>query len=154
MGVKEPDYVMMLMSTYGTIERMGEVKHRTLADNSRVSFQYPELVFNQYKYHHCVDDNNNRRQSPISIERTWDTKYWPNRIFAFLLAVTEVNVNLILMNIYNSEATEQLVFRKLLAQELINNEYLSDSSNNMVVTRSKRRDIAHQLQSLPKHKKI
>ena len=154
MGMKESDYVMMIMSTYGTIEQVGEMKHRTLADNTRISFKYPELVFNHYKYRHCVDDNNNRRQSPISIEKTWHTQYWPHRVFAFLLAVTEVNVNLILMNIYDTEATEQLVFRKILAKELINNDYLSGSSDNVVRTRSRRREIVHQLQNLPKNKKI
>ena len=70
MLMKESDYVMMIMSTYGTIEQVGEMKHRTLADNTRISFKYPEVFFNHYKYRHCVDDNNNRRQSPISIEKT------------------------------------------------------------------------------------
>ena len=82
------------------------------------------------------------------------TQYWPHRVFAFLLAVTEVNVNLILMNIYDTEATEQLVFRKILAKELINNSYLSGSRDDMVRTRSRRREIVHQLQNLPKNKKI
>ena len=42
-AMKEPDYVMMLMSTYGTLERSGGIKAR-IVDGNRVTFQYPELI--------------------------------------------------------------------------------------------------------------
>ena len=45
-------------------------------------------------YQHSVDNHNNKRHSPISLEAVWGTKYWPNSVYSFLLAVTEVNVNL------------------------------------------------------------
>jgi hypothetical protein len=38
-AMKEPDYVMMLMSTYGTLERSGGIKAR-IVDGNRVTFQY------------------------------------------------------------------------------------------------------------------
>ena len=120
--MKEPDYVMMLMSTYGTLQRRGEEKDR-IVDHAKVSFKYPELIFNHYTFRHAVDDHNNRRQAPISIKRSWSTNWWPNRVFAFILGVTEVNVYLALVNIFNCESIEQLEFRKLLAYHLIHNPY-------------------------------
>ncbi len=90
-GFKEPDYIMMLMGTYGTIERVGQEQTRTWKSENaeyRTTFQYPELVHNHFKYRHAVDDNNNRRQAPVSIERTWSTNWWPHQVFAFLIAIT------------------------------------------------------------------
>ena len=57
-------------------------------------FKYPEVVHNHYKYWHMVDDHNVRRQSPISIEESWATCRWPNRVFAFILGVSEANAML------------------------------------------------------------
>ena len=37
-AMKEPDYVMMLMSTYGTLERSGGIKAR-IVDGNRVTYQ-------------------------------------------------------------------------------------------------------------------
>lgn len=128
-GMKEPDYTMMLMSTYGTLERHGDEKHRLLSDGTRVTFRYPELVYNHFKYRHAVDDHNNRRQSPIALEKTWTTSWWPNRVFTFLLAVTEINVLLCLTNMFNEEEMGTLEFRKLLAKQLIHNPYLEDDTD-------------------------
>jgi hypothetical protein len=52
-AMKEPDYVMQLMSTYGTNERVGESKKRAYKINGErreKSFQYPEVVYNHYRY--------------------------------------------------------------------------------------------------------
>ena len=77
-----------------------------------VRFNYPEIVRDRYTYRHTVDDHNNRRKSPLSIEKTWATSYWPNRVFAFLLEVIEVNLMLALTSIYGHEPMEALEFRK------------------------------------------
>ena len=53
--------------------------------------KYPEVIHNHFQYHHAVDDHNAKRHSPISIEVVWATKRWPNRVFCFLLSITEVN---------------------------------------------------------------
>ena len=53
--------------------------------------KYPEVVHNHFQYHHAVDDHNAKWHSPISIEVVWATKRRPNRVFCFLLSVTEVN---------------------------------------------------------------
>jgi hypothetical protein len=64
--MKEPDYVMSLMSTYGTTSP----KHGDTSEKKRYyknargedvtkSFRYPEVVANHYAYRGCVDDHNN-----------------------------------------------------------------------------------------------
>ena len=67
-------------------------------------FNYPEVVGNHFLFQHSVDDHNNKRHSPISLEVVRGTKYWPNHVFAFLLAVTEVNVNLAAQKLWWHEA--------------------------------------------------
>ena len=70
----ESDYTMMLMSTYGTLERVGNNQSWTWkSDNTehQTTFVYPELIQNHFQYYHTVDDHNNRSQSPISLEMTW-----------------------------------------------------------------------------------
>ena len=88
-AMKEPDYTMKAISTYGTNER--NQKHRTRrvykAENKNqvtTSFNYPEVISNHFKFRHAVDDHNGRRHSPICLERVWVTKYWPPRPFPFL----------------------------------------------------------------------
>ena len=50
-GMKEPDYVMMFMTTYGMLGEVGDVKKQHYLEN-RVkhvkTFQYPEVVHNHY----------------------------------------------------------------------------------------------------------
>ena len=129
-GMKEPDYIMKIMSTYGTNEQISS--HETKRDymNSErkkvsVTFNYPEVVSNHFKYRHSVDDHNAKRHAPICLEHVLATKYWPHMPFSFLLAVTEVNVNLAEAFFVRHKAPRpQLEFRKLIAKDLINNEYL------------------------------
>lgn len=97
--MKEPDDVMMLMSKYGTNNR--EEGRSTVREflnpqgqSVRKTFQYPEVVDDHLKYRHSVYDHNSKRHSPISLEEVWGTTWWPNRCFALLLAVTEVNIKL------------------------------------------------------------
>ena len=62
-SMKESDYVMSLMSTYGTNEWCGqEVCHDWKENGIRKSttFQYPEVVDNNFKYRHYVDDHNGK----------------------------------------------------------------------------------------------
>ena len=61
------------------------VKHVT-------TFRYPEVVYNHYRYHDVIDNHNSFRMHPLSMEETWMTMHWPNRVFCFLLAIAMVNV--------------------------------------------------------------
>ena len=157
-AMKEPDYVMSLMSTYGTNLRSGKETCREWVDSDgtkkTTKFNYPEVVGNHFLYRHSVADHNNKRHSPISLEVVWGTKYWPNRVFSFLLAVTEVNVNLAAQYFGGMNQVGQIEFRKLLAKTLIFNSYYDDTTDNTPEKKRKQRDSGHCLITLPRGKKI
>ena len=46
--------------------------------------------------HHAVEDHNNLRNALPSIEDTWATDRWECRLFAFILAISELNAFLII----------------------------------------------------------
>ena len=117
-------------------------------------FNYPEVVGNHFLYRHSVDDHNNKRHSPISLEVVWGTKYWPNHVFAFLLAVTEVNVNLSARYFGGMRQIGQIEFKKLLAKTLIFNSYYDDETDNTPEKKQKQHDSGHCLITLPKGKKF
>ena len=83
--MKELNYIMSLMSTYGATERFGEEKNCSWKEQDGVTktakFKYPEVVHNHYKYRHMFDDHNARRQAPISLEESWATCRWSNKVF-------------------------------------------------------------------------
>ena len=92
--MRDVDYTMRLMTTYGQLMPTAEAedKRRTLQDGSVATFKYTEPFNNHYLYRHAVDDHNNLRHAGISIEETWLTHRWENRVFAFILLITEVNI--------------------------------------------------------------
>eukprot|EP00977_Amphora_coffeiformis_P000513 scaffold130_cov151-Amphora_coffeaeformis.AAC.2 len=120
-AMKEPDYVMKLMSTYGTNERVGKVRMRLTPE--KIEFKYPEVVYNHYQYRDAVDSHNSSRMYPIALEETWKTNRWESRVFAFLLAITEVNCRLAHTNIYGADPISQQDFRRQFAKALIYNPY-------------------------------
>jgi len=68
--MKEPDYVMMLMSTYSTLDTQSRRETSCSwkdADGTvkKKRFKYPEVVDNHFLYHHWVDDHNLWRHAPI-----------------------------------------------------------------------------------------
>lgn len=121
--LKEPEYVMIMMSTYGTPKEVdgASTKQTFMNENSELttkSFKYTEVFANHFKFRHQVDDHNNRSHSPVSLERTWATKYWPHRCFANFLSLTEVNVNLACgYFIEGSEVLPQVEFRHKLNKD-------------------------------------
>lgn len=146
-GMKEPDYVLFFMTTYGTGNWVGVDQIRKIA-NRQVMFKYPKVCHNHYKYCDSVNNHNARRMYPIALEEQWKTSRWPNWVFQFLLAVTEVNCNLVNHHIFEEEPMEQIEFRFSLAEEMIDNPYVGQASP----WRKKRAQddaINHQLVSLP-----
>ena len=93
--MKEPDYVMMLMSMYGSENRMGRNNKREGTCGTMASFQYPEVIHNHFAYCNSVDNHNSRRMHPIAIKEQCRTSRWSYWCFQFLIAVTEVNCNLV-----------------------------------------------------------
>lgn len=157
--MKEPDYITMLMSNYGTIERLGDFRPREWVEDGttrHATFKYPEIVYRHYKNRHQVDNHNNRRHQPISLEEVWGTKHWPHRVFAFLLAVTEGNM--FLMNkTLNAQAEDSiLAFRRSFAAELLNNPYKQKEAPLSATKGKRKRTVqeAHDKVSLPRGKKF
>ena len=154
-AMKEPDYVMSIMSTYGTNQRTGKETQRELVGGGRKKFSYPEVIGNHFLYRHSVDDHNNKRHSPISIEEIWATKWWPNRVFAFLVAVTEVNVSLGMVEFCDHAQTSQIEFRKKLEEALIYNEYYNEIEDKTPEKKAKKqRTSPHCYCTLPRGKKF
>ena len=102
----------MLMSTYGTQERMGNEKYCKLTDGSIRTFKYPEVLHNHFRYQHLVNDHDSRRHQPISLEVLWATQEWSRRPFVFLLAMMEVNVKLASEYFGGHEDKGMIVFHK------------------------------------------
>ena len=149
--MREPDYVMKLMSTYGTLDTDENSKlnkrtftSRTTKQPTTASFKYTEVFNNHFKYRHCVDDHNHLRHSVPSIEGTWVTSRWACRVFSFILAISEVNTYLAFKYFIwggkdeneedgNSEKGKVPTlheFRRKLALELINNEFLPQTQDS------------------------
>jgi hypothetical protein len=142
-AMKEANYVSSFMTTYGTVNRCGKVNVRTYKDttsgqNKTVKFQYPEVVHNHFQYRDAVDSHNRKRMDPIAIEEQLKTNRWQYRVFQFILAVTEVNVNLCLCHFYHEPAQTQIDFRYELGMELINNDYLENKEEKKKYTVKKR----------------
>ena len=118
-----------------------------------ISFRYPEVVHNHFLYHHAVDDHNGMRHSPISLEVVWATKRWPNRVFAFLMSITEVNCYLA-KSYFTRKSESMLDFQKSLSHQLIENDYFDQEAESQChrSTRIQER-IGHGLRSLPPFKK-
>jgi Transposase IS4 len=103
----------------------------TQGTTEKLEFQYPELISNHYKYRGLVDSHNAQRQAPISLEETWATKSWSNRVFAFLLAVSEINVYLSYKFFNNNKEKEYkgiLEFQKDFAEMLLYKKYLVEEA--------------------------
>ena len=113
-------------------------------------FNYPEVVGNHFLYQHSVDNRNNKRHSPISLEVVWAMKNWPNRVFSFLLLVTEVNVNLAATYFCGQNQMGQVEFHKLLAQNLIYNTHYNEITDKTPDKKRKQCETGHFLITLPK----
>jgi Transposase IS4 len=148
--MKEPDYVMKLMATYGTNKEIESLSKRTVPnDNTRttrtVSFHYTELFANHFAYRNAVDAHNQLRHQPISLEVIWATKRWANRVFAFLLAISEVNVKLASEYFNDKEKLSMLAFRKLFAKCLIYNRNLEQERQGRTVMNLRPVLVQHEL---------
>ena len=127
--MKEPDYVMKIMATYGGLtahEGQKESVRKWTVDGEpwESRFQYKIPFSNHFDFRHVVDDHNNLRHQQPSIEGTWTTHRWSTRVFSFLLAVSEVNAYLAFKYfVWGGEEKQTLQeFRVNLAWALIGND--------------------------------
>ena len=86
---------------------------------------------------------------PISLEVVWATQDWSRRPFAFLLAMTEVNVKLASEHCGGCEDKEMIAFCKQFAQELINNAYLKTEAAEPHSSACWHKEMDHVVISLP-----
>ena len=78
--MKEPDYTMMLMPTYGTLTMMGVGKRHYMENGVKIvlMFLYLKVVYKLYAYCDVLNNHNAGRMYPISTNETWMTEQWPN----------------------------------------------------------------------------
>jgi hypothetical protein len=152
-GMKEPDYTMIIMATYGTLRELGPDKTRRYKMNNEkmvTTFKYPEVVHNHYAFRDMIDNHNSQRMHPISLEETWMTTRWPNRVFSFLFAVTVVNVQNAATHFFAKPKIDALAAKKQLARDLIYNPYLEEPENRPGGSKRPRRILpAHEQLTLP-----
>jgi hypothetical protein len=92
-------------------------KTRRLDNGTAATFKYTETFENHFLYRHAVDDHNNRE----------------NRVFAFILAISEVNAWLAFWYFGWTTPKERrtlIQFRRRLAKELIYNPHRVDTSSD------------------------
>ena len=130
--MKDADYTMKIMSTFGKLDILTEGRKKTArtitnkgSTNEIVEFEYTQPFAYHFDFRHCVDDNNHLRHSRPSLEETWTTHRWVLRVFAFLLALSEVNYFLALRFwVWPATGEKKLTlhqFRKKLALSFIHN---------------------------------
>ena len=154
-AMKEPDYIMMLMPTYGMTLRMGVTKrrHYTVEGVKKVvEFQYPDIVHDHYQFHDMIDNHNSFQMHPISIEETWMTMRWANHVFCFLLAITIVNIQNAAVYFLNKPKLDALQSRQKIIKQFIYNHYLLEEEQ--AKKHPRQGSIEHSLIMVPKHKKI
>ena len=83
---KEPDHVMNIMVPWMTLDDMEGANmnrnYKGMGGDSLVKiFKYRKPFGLLFFYHHQVDYHNNTCHSPISVERTRDTKFWTDPKF-------------------------------------------------------------------------
>ena len=92
--LKEPDYTMKLMSTYGGLivpknQKLSKRIWKGRGKTKITTFQYTEPFANHFYFRHAVDDHSNLRHEVPSIESTIVTHHWLLCVFSFLHTVTE-----------------------------------------------------------------
>ena len=165
--MKDKDYVVKLMTTCGSLsvanKAIDSVRYITNESNNnqrqRITFKYTECFENYYKGRHAVDDHNHSRHIVPSIEGTWNARYWDDRVFQFILAISEVNAALAKKKFGQGQGNDNMnyttcSFRRKLAVSLINNDYVTDDAEGVQRSRRMlRRKQQHLLRSAPPNTK-
>ena len=109
-----------------------EVVHNHYAYHDVIDnhFVYPVVVHNHYAYHDVIDNHNAMRMHPISMEETWMTSRWLNRVCCFLLVVTMVNVQDAGSYFAKLPKIDAICAHKLIAQQLILNKYIQNAAQS------------------------
>ena len=98
MDIKDPNYMMLMMRIYGTLEHLegSDTQQRYKGESGELvtkRFNCCEVFGNHFNYRHQVDSKNNWLHSTFSVDSTWVTNYWINCFHTYFLVLTEVNEN-------------------------------------------------------------
>ncbi|KAL3802284.1 hypothetical protein ACHAWO_002132 [Cyclotella atomus] len=74
---RDDKYVCKMMSCHGLLDKVADHKTARHVNGAWKSFHYAKPFSRQNRPKHWVDDHNNRRHDPISLDDTWKTKHWP-----------------------------------------------------------------------------
>jgi hypothetical protein len=119
---RDADWTTKIMSCHGVLDENQDHPTWRLIDGAWKSFKYAEPFSRHNKAKHWVDDVNQRRHAPISLESAWGTKWWANRQFTFLLSVAEVNATMARARARKEPTDSVLGFRKHLAKLMLENK--------------------------------
>ena len=106
--MKELDYVMNTMASRKTLYELEVTEtRRDIIDSSETKdtnqFTYRKSFVIHFMYRHQVNDHNIRIYVPISLERIWATKFWPDFNCFCYLTVLEVITDLASGHFQNNE---------------------------------------------------
>ena len=157
--MRDVDYNSMLMSTYGglTIKPAQSDTMRTVRagdEKTTKTFKYHQPFADYYIYRHVVDDHNNYRHDAgtkcgLSLETTWVTHRWANRVFAFIMGICEVNAYLAIKS-FDHWDESFLSFRKKLAKSLIDNPFYVRELRETRRSRGRENEVpSHEHRSAP-----
>ena len=159
--LRDAEWVSKLFATCGTTTPDVDTlqRCRRSRDGTESRFHHTDFVHNHCACRHAVDDHNNLRQSDLSLEDTWRTQRWENRVFAFILAISEINTFLAFRYFVSTDETKMTVlqFRRKLAKALIFNELVDEDGDcdDVSPLRKRRRQQArgesHVLAPAPPH---
>ncbi len=130
--MKEPDCVMKIMGPSDTLVSDGCkvvcCKWQDGNESHTKQFKYTTPFQWHFQYDNIVDDNNNLHHALPSIDDTCRTDCWPSRVFAFLLALSEVKSYFMMWYFCckNEEIQIYLNFHSMLAWELINKSLINN----------------------------
>ncbi len=91
-------------------------------DGEWKSFMYTKPFSGHHRLKHWVDIVNNCCHDPIELEDGWAMKWWPNRLFTFILSVAEANAVQARARGTKKTAMPTLEFRKKLAIRMMTNK--------------------------------
>ena len=160
-GMKEPDYVMRMMSSGGPLTVYPTCKEavcKWMEDGIEVirRFRYTCPFDWHFHYRHTADNHNNLHHGLPTVEDSWITQRWEVQVFSFVLAISKVNAFLALWYFTFAKGTIDgcptlIVFCQCLAWQLIRNSWIAaeEMSAGLEGITS-----VHRMQVAPNHAKV
>ena len=160
-GMKEPDYVMRMMSSGGPLSVYPMCKEAVCKwkeDGIEVihRFRYTCPFEWHFHHHHAADNHNNLHHGLPMVEDSWITQRWEVCVFLFVLSISKVNAFLALWCFTFAKGTIDdfstlIVFCQRLAWQLIRNSWIAVEEMS---ARLEGITSVHRMQVAPNHAKV